>query len=184
MTTDTATTLEIPTGTWVADKAHTQIGFLAKHLMVTRVRGHFEEYDLKVEIAEDLTESKIDVSFDAASITTGAPDRDNHLRSADFLDVENHPTLRFVSTEITRDGDRFEVKGDLTIRDVTKPVTLDVVYEGIATDPWGNDHIGFTAKTVLTREDWDLTWNAPLEGGGWLVSKEVVIDIEGELIRQ
>lgn len=183
MTTET-NTMPALTGTWVADKAHMKIGFLAKHLMVTRVRGHFEDYDLTVEVADDLTDSKIDVTLDAASITTGTADRDNHIRSADFLDAENFPTLRFVSTGITRDGDDFEVTGDLTIREVTRPVTLDVVYEGLATDPWGNDHIGFTAKTVLAREDWDLTWNAALEGGGWLVSKEVIIDIEGELIRK
>lgn len=182
MTTE-ATATSALTGTWVADKAHLKIGFLARHLMVTRVRGHFDEYDVKVDIADDLTDSKIEATMEAASITTGALDRDNHLRSADFLDAENYPQLRFVSTGITRDGDDFKVTGDLTIREATKPVTLDVTFDGVAADPWGNDHLGFTAKTVLAREDWDLTWNAPLEGGGWLVSKEVTIDIEGELVR-
>ena len=183
MTTKTTTAPDIDTGTWVLDKAHTKIGFQAKHLMVTKVRGHFEEYDSKVEIADDLTESKIEVTLDAASITTGAADRDEHLRSADFIDAGNHPRLRFVSTEISRDGDDWKVTGDLTIRDVTRPVTLDVVYEGSAIDPWGNEHVGFSARAVVSREDWDLTWNAALEGGGWLVSKEVVLDIEGQLVR-
>jgi polyisoprenoid-binding protein YceI len=182
MTTQT-TASEIATGTWVIDKAHTKIGFNAKHLMVTKVRGHFETYDATVEITDDLTDSKIELTLDAASITTGAEDRDNHLRSADFLDVESHPELRFVSTRIARDGKNWKVTGDLTVRDITKPVTLDVVYEGSATDPWGNEHIAFTAKAVISRGDWDLTWNAALEGGGWLVSKEVVLDIEGQLVR-
>jgi polyisoprenoid-binding protein YceI len=183
VTTQTTTAQDIATGTWAIDKAHTKIGFNAKHLMVTKVRGHFEEYDATVEIADDLTDSKIEVTLDAASITTGSDDRDGHLRSADFLDVENHPELRFVSTEISRDGSGWKVSGDLTVREVTKPVTLDVTYEGSATDPWGNEHIAFTAKSVLSREDWGLTWNAALEGGGWLVSKDVVLDIEGQLVR-
>lgn len=181
--TSSATTTSALTGTWVADKAHMKIGFLAKHLMVTRVRGHFDDYEVNVEVADDLTNSKIDVTIDAASITTGAADRDNHLRSADFLDVENFPELRFVSTEIVQDGDDFEITGDLTIRDVTRSITLDATLDGVAADPWGNDHLGFTAKAVLPREEWGLTWNAPLEGGGWLVSKDVTIDIEGELVR-
>lgn len=183
MTTQATTASEVATGTWVLDKAHTRIGFQAKHLMVTKVRGHFEEYDAIVEIADDLTESKIEVTLEAASITTGAADRDAHLRSADFIDADSHPQLRFVSTEISRAGDNWKVTGDLTIREVTKPVTLDVVYEGSAVDPWGNEHIGFSARAVVSREDWDLTWNAALEGGGWLVSKEVVLDIEGQLVR-
>lgn len=183
MTTETTARPTIETGTWTLDKAHSKIGFTAKHLMVTKVRGHFEDFDATVEIAEDLAESRIEVSLDAASITTGATDRDEHLRSADFLDVENHPKLRFVSTDITSDGEVWKLTGDLTIRDVTRAVTLDVTYEGSATDPWGNEHVGFTASTKVNREDWGLTWNAALEGGGWLVSKDVTLDIEGQLIR-
>ena len=183
MTTQTRTAPDIATGSWVLDEAHTKIGFQAKHLMVTKVRGHFEEYVSKVEIADDLTESRIELTLDAASITTGAADRDDHLRSADFLDAVKHPRLKFVSTDISRDGEDWKVTGDLTIRDVTRPVTLDVVYEGSAVDPWGNEHIGFSARAVMSREDWDLTWNAALEGGGWLVSKDVVLDIEGQLVR-
>lgn len=182
--TETATLPRIETGTWSLETQHTKIGFLAKHLMVTKVRGYFDEYEGTVEIADDLTDSKIDVIIDAASITTGAADRDEHLRSGDFLDVATHPKLRFTSTDIKRDGDGFQITGDLTIRDVTQPVTLQARYEDTVTDPWGNDRVAFTAGTEITREDWGLTWNAPLESGGWLVSKEVILEIEGQLIKQ
>lgn len=182
VTTETSTRPNIETGTWALDKTHTTIGFSAKHLMVSRVRGHFENFDAKVEIAQDLTESKIEVDLEAASITTGVADRDGHLRSGDFLDVENHPTLRFVSTDIVSDGEDWKVTGALTIRDVTRPITLHVIYEGSATDPWGNEKVGFSASAKMNREDWGLTWNAALEGGGWLVSKDVTLEIEGELV--
>lgn len=183
MTTETINRPEIDPGLWTIDAAHTDIGFVAKHLMVTKVRGSFDSYQAKIEVAEKLDDSKIEVTFDAASITTGAEDRDNHLKSGDFLDAENHPTLTFVSTDITRDGDGWKITGDLTIRDTTHPVTLEATYEGSATDPWGNEHIGFSASGKLNREDWGLTWNAALEGGGWLVSKEVTLEFEGQLIR-
>lgn len=151
--------------------------------MVSKVRGHFDDFDSKIEIADDLANSQVEVSLDAASITTGANDRDEHLRSADFLDVENYPKLTFRSTEIRQDGEEWRITGDLTVHGETRPVTLDVTYEGAATDPWGNEHIGFSASTTIKREDWGLTWNAQLEGGGWLVSKEVGLEIEGQLVR-
>lgn len=183
MTTETVNRPEIETGLWTLDKAHTNIGFMAKHLMVTKVRGHFDSYEAKIELAEDLTESSIEVTIDAGSITTGAGDRDDHLRSTDFLDVESNATIEFASTEIRRVGDVWKITGDLTIRDITRPVTFDATYEGVATDPWGNDHIAFSASGALNREDWGLTWNARLEGGGWLVSKEVRLEFEGQLVR-
>jgi len=183
VTTETTTRPQLETGIWTLDKAHTKIGFTARHLMVTKVRGHFDAFDARIEVADDLAASTVEVNLDASSITTGAPDRDGHLRSADFLDVEKHPQLKFVSTDISHRGEVWKVTGDLTIRDVTRPITLDVTYEGTATDPWGKEHVGFSATAEMTRADWDLTWNAQLEGGGWLVSKEVVLEIEGQLIR-
>lgn len=183
MTTQTTTRPSLDTGTWILDPDHTKIGFVAKHLMVSKVRGHFDEFDSNIEVAENLTDTKVEVSLDAASITTGAADRDGHLRSGDFLDVENYPKLTFTSTDIRQEGDIWKVTGDLTIRGETRPITLDVEYEGTATDPWGNEHVGFNASAKLVREDWGLTWNVPLEGGGWLVSKEVDLEIEGQLIR-
>lgn len=184
MTTDTTTRPDIETGKWALEKQHTKIGFIAKHLMVTKVRGHFAGFDGTVDIADDLTESKIEVTIDASSIDTGAADRDDHLRSGDFLDVSTHPELRFVSTDISTNGDVFQITGDLTIREVTNPITLVATYEGSVTDPWGNERIGFSARTEMNREQWGLTWNAALEGGGWLVSKDVVLEIEGQLIKQ
>ena len=183
VTTYTTARPNIETGVWTLDKAHSKVGFVAKHLMVTKVRGHFDSYDATIAIADDLTESAITVKIDPSSITTGAEDRDNHLRSNDFFDVENNPTIEFVSTEIEKDGEGFKVTGDLTIGQVTRPLTLDAEYEGTAVDPWGNTRVGFIATAKINREDWGLTWNAALEGGGWLVSKEVVIDIEGQLVR-
>lgn len=183
MTTETMSRPEIDPGLWTIDQAHTRVGFTAKHLMVTKVRGSFDTYEAKIEIADELEASRLEVTFDASSITTGAEDRDNHLRSEDFLDAEKYPTLTFVSTDIARSGDGWKITGDLTIRDTTHPVTFDATYQGSATDPWGNDHIAFRASGSLNREDWGLTWNAPLEGGGWLVSKEVNLEFEGQLIR-
>ena len=183
MTTETTTRPDIDAGVWTLDRSHTKIGFVAKHLMVTKVRGNFETYDATVVIAEDLAESRIKVTIDPSSITTGSDDRDNHLRSNDFFDAENHPAIEFTSTQIERDGDGFKVTGDLTVRGTTRPLTLAAVYEGTAVDPWGNTHVGFSASGKVNREDWGLTWNAALEGGGWLVSKEVVLEIEGQLIR-
>lgn len=183
MTIDTNASPQIETGTWVFDKAHTKIGFIAKHLMVSKVRGHFELFDGEIVIADDLSDSTIEVTIDPTSITTGAADRDDHLRSADFFEVQTHPEMKFVSTEIIRNGDDWRVTGDLTIRDTTRPVSLEVTHEGTATDPWGKDHVGFSARATINREDWGITWNAPLEGGGWLVSKEISLDIEGQLVR-
>lgn len=183
MTTETITQPDIDAGLWSLDPAHTTVGFTARHLMVTKVRGQFERYEATIEIADDVSESKIDVAMEAGSISTGEKDRDQHVRSGDFLDVENHPTLSFESTDIAIVDGEWKVTGDLTIKDVTKPVTLDVTYEGSATDPWGNERVAFSAATTINREDWGLTWNAALEGGGWLVSKEVNIEIEGQLIR-
>jgi len=183
VTSQTSIRPQIESGTWTLDKAHTSIEFVAKHLMVTKVRGHFESYEATVEVAEDLADSAISVTFDTASITTGAVDRDNHLRSSDFLDIDEHPQITFVSTDISRDGESWRVTGDLTIRGVTRPIVLDAVYEGTATDPWGREHVAFSASTQFDREAWGLTWNAALEGGGWLVSKDVRIQIEGQLVR-
>ena len=165
--------------TWAIDPAHTRLGFVARHLVASKVRGSFESFAGTIEVADDLTESKVDVSIDTASVTTGATDRDNHLRSADFFDVENFPTMRFESTEIKDLGDgSFEINGNLTIRNITKPVTLDTVYLGIISDPWGNGKAMLEATTRINREDWGFTWNAPLETGGVLVSKEITIELE------
>ncbi len=180
MTTNAPTTTQPDTGTWNLDPAHTTVGFSARHLVAAMDRGSFKQFSGTIVIGETLGESSVEVTIDAASIDTGVDDRDNHLRSGDFLDVENHPTLQFVSTAVREKGDGYQVDGDLTIRGATNPVTLDLAYHGLVTDPWGNDKALFSASTEIDREQWDLTWNQALEAGGWLVGKKVKIEIEAQ----
>lgn len=185
MTSTTATTrAAVPApGVWKFDPTHSALTITARHLMVTKVRGTFEDMDVQIVVADDPSQSTVEVVAQAGSVTTGVPDRDGHLRSADFLDVENHPTIEFRSTDISPDGDGWKLTGDLTIRDVTKPATFDLSYEGSAQDPYGNTKAAFTAAGEIDREEWGLTWNVPLEGGGVLVSKRfgVEFDIQATL---
>ena len=181
--TTTTTQVDIPVGTWTFDKTHSTIGFVARHMMVTKVRGTFLAYDGTVEVAEDLTDSKVKVEIEAASVNTGARDRDAHLISPDFFDVASYPTLKFASTGIERDGGQWKMSGDLTIKDVTKPVTLDVSFEGTETNPWGKSIAAFTASADVDREGWGLTWNVPLESGGLLVGKKIKIEIDAQLLK-
>jgi polyisoprenoid-binding protein YceI len=168
-------------GTYAIDTSHSTVEFVAKHLMVTKVRGRFADFRGTVTIAEVPEASQVEVTIDAASISTGNPDRDAHLRSGDFFDVENHPTLQFRSTGVEHVADgEWKVDGDLTIRGVTRPVTLHVEFNGAATTPWNTTAIGFAAWTEVDREDWGLTWNAALETGGVVVSKKVRIELEVE----
>jgi polyisoprenoid-binding protein YceI len=172
-----------PKGTWKLDPNHTVIGAVARHLMVTKVRGRFTIFDGAVHIADTPEESWAELEIEAATIDTGVEQRDQHLRSADFLDVEHHPKITFRSATVEVIGEeRLRVRGDLTIRGLTRPVTLDVTYEGVASDPWGGTRAGFTLSGELRREDWDMTWNVPLESGGVLVSKTVQLEIEAEAV--
>jgi polyisoprenoid-binding protein YceI len=176
---------ELPAaGTWALDPSHTEVAFVARHLMVTKVRGRFLRFDGTIQVAEEPEQSSVDVRLDASSITTGADDRDAHLRSPDFLDVETYPEVRFVSTGIERSGNGWRLAGDLTIRDVTKPVVLDMTFDGVAGDPWGGTRAAFTASTEIEREDWGLTWNVAVESGGWLVSKIVKIELDAQAVLQ
>ncbi len=170
---------------WQIDSAHTRIEFSARHMMVTNVRGEFEKFSGTVEFDEsNPANSKIDVTIDAASIYTREERRDAHLRSADFLDVENYPTLHFVSKNIVAtDPKHGRILGDLTIRGVTKEVTLDVEYTGSGKTPYGVTSAGFNAHTKINRTDWGLVWNVALETGGILVSENVNISLEVELIK-
>lgn len=165
-------------GSWTFDPAHTSIGFTVKHLMAAKVRGSFKSFSGTINQGADAASTSAVVTIEAASIDTGAADRDNHLRSADFLDVENHPQITFETTSITQAGSSFEVTGDLTIRGVTRPVTLDMAYGGIVSDPWGNEKAIFSGETKLNREEFGLTWNQALEAGGWLVGRDVTIEVE------
>jgi polyisoprenoid-binding protein YceI len=185
-TTQSATTAEaLPTGTWNIEPAHSSANFSVRHLGLSKVRGHFEKVEGTLELADDPTQSSIEVRIDASSIQTNQPDRDAHLKSADFLDVENHPALTFRSTRISKDSEEdWTVEGELTIHGVTKPVTLDVEYLGTAQDPMGaGQRIAFEAETKIERHDFDLTWEGPKDGGGILVGRKVDIDIDVQFVR-
>jgi polyisoprenoid-binding protein YceI len=171
-------------GTWKLDPNHTVVGAVARHLMVAKVRGKFRVFSGAIHIEGTVEDSWAELDVDAASIDTGVEDRDNHLRSADFLDVEHHPKITFKSTKVEQTGaNTLRVTGDLTIRAMTRPVVLDVTYEGLVSDPWGGTRAGFTMTGELLREDWGMTWNVALESGGVLVSKKVDLEIEAEAIQ-
>jgi len=182
----TATTdLETLTGDYTLDPAHSRVGFVARHAMVTKVRGAFKEFEGVLHLdAEDPTRSSADVTLQVASIDSGNPDRDAHLRSGDFFDAEAFPTIRFVSTAAeAKDDDRYALTGDLTIRGVTRPVTLDIELTGATNDPWGNRRIGFEGSVTVNRRDWDLGWNMALDTGGLLVSEKVTIELDVAAVR-
>lgn len=169
---------------WTIDPAHSEVGFKVKHLMVTNIKGHFAEYDASIyTTGEDFMTSEIDFWINAASITTGSPDRDAHLRSADFLDVENYPQINFVGNSyesVDNDGS-YTLFGDLTIKGITKRIKLDVEFGGVVKDPWGNEKAAITINGKVNRKEWGLNWNAALEAGGVLVSDEVYINCEFQL---
>jgi polyisoprenoid-binding protein YceI len=172
-------------GTWVLDPAHTTVEFEARHLMVAKVKGRFGEFEGALHIAEDPTQSSMTVSIKAASIDTRTQQRDDHLRSPDFLEVDAFPELTFTSTGVEHDeGNDWSIHGDLTIRGVTKSVTLKTEYNGQTSDPFGGQRAFFSAETQIDREDWGLTWNQALETGGWLVGKELKLSIEIEAVLQ
>jgi polyisoprenoid-binding protein YceI len=175
------TTTDIPgykAGTWVLDPVHSEVGFTVRHMMISKVRGTFDIKDATLVAPENPLEVSLTAHADAASLSTKDEGRDAHLRSADFFDVENHPTIDFVSTGARLEGGDLFVDGDLSIRGTTKPVTFEVDFGGFGADPYGNYKAGATAKTVINREDFGLTWNAALETGGVLVGKDVTIELD------
>ena len=166
-------------GTFVLDPTHTTFSFVTRHAMVTKVRGSFEKFEGQAIVDGSSPEtSSLSVNIDVASVTTRNVDRDAHLRSADFFDVERFPNMVFVSTNIAVDGDTVEVTGDLTIKDVTNSVTFPLEYQGAAKDPFGNTRVGFEGSVQVLRSDFGLTWNAALETGGFLVSDKVTLELE------
>ena len=185
----TNTSVETGVTTWKIDPAHTLVEFSAKHMKITTVKGRFTGVEgTLVTDADDPDGSSVEVKIDADSIDTGSADRDKHLRSADFLDVENHPEITFKSRSVkgahAEEGDKFKVVGDLTIRGNTREVELDAEYHGHGGDPWGGERASFSAKTKIDRRDWGLTWNQALETGGILVSNEIKINLEVQAVLQ
>jgi len=173
---------------WGIDPAHSEIGFKVRHLMISNVKGFFSNYNEVIETSddEDFTQAKIELILDATSVSTGNDDRDKHILSADFLDVANYPEIKFVGTRsenVDNDGS-YELFGNLTIRSVTKEVKLDIEFGGVMKDPWGNHKAGINVNAKFNRADFGLVWNAALETGGVLVSDEVRIACEIQLVRQ
>lgn len=169
-------------GAWEIDPGHTDLAFTGRHFMVTKVRGRFTGVTGIVEIAEDLRDSRVEVTIDMASVESGNETRDEHMRSAELFEVATYPTATFRSVEVEWKGNRGTVHGDLTIHGITKRVPLDVEFEGYVRDPWGGDRAIFSARTRVNREDFGVTWNVALEAGGVLVSKEIQIEINLETV--
>jgi polyisoprenoid-binding protein YceI len=184
---DTAPTAAIDdlTGDYSIDVAHTRIGFTARHAMVTSVRGSFQDFEGSAHLdATDPTKSSAKLAIKVASITTGQEQRDAHLRSPDFFDVETYPEMTFVSTSAEQlDDDTYRLSGDLTVKDVTRPVSIDFTFNGTAKDPYGNLRAGFEGQASLNRKEWGLTWNAALETGGFLVSDKVKLEFDVSAVK-
>ncbi|AGW41552.1 hypothetical protein O159_15000 [Leifsonia xyli subsp. cynodontis DSM 46306] len=180
-------TIEIPgykVGTWTIDPAHSEVGFSIRHLMISKVKGVFEDFDATFVTAENPLESSVTAHARVASVNTKNADRDAHLRTGDFFLAEEHPTIDFVSTGVRQEDGEFLVDGDLTIKGVTKPVTFEFDFGGFGRDMYGNDKAGATAKTTINREDFGLTYNAALETGGVLLGDDVTIALEFQAVLQ
>lgn len=177
--------VELPApGTWRIDPGHTEVGFVGRHLVFTKVRGRFQGVEGRIEVADDPADTMVEVSIDMTSVESGSEARDEHLRSADLFDVANHPTATFRGRADGWDGTTGHLAGELTVKGVTQPVVLDVEYLGFVADPWGGERIVFSASTTIERERWGVGWNVVLESGGLLVSKEVRLELELEAVRE
>lgn len=185
MSSDTTTTdaTMIPTGTWTVDPTHTTVGFVARHMMVSKVRGSFAAFTADITIADDPLASTLSAEVQMDSIDTGNEDRDNHLRTNDFFDIANHPTMTLRSTGFSVDGDDYVMDADLTIRGVTRPVRFELEFDGIGQDPWGGTRAGFSARTTINRKDFGIEWNTALETGGVLVGEKVQIELDVQLVK-
>jgi polyisoprenoid-binding protein YceI len=185
-TTEHLVTTDLPAaGTYGFDASHSHVGFKVRHLMVSKVRGRFADFEGTVTIGDNPLDSAVEVAVQLSSIDTKDAGRDEHLRSADFFNVEANPTMTYASTGVRESGKgSFVVDGNLTLNGITKPVALALELEGTTTDPWGNQRAGFTATTSIDREDFGLTWNQALETGGVMVGKKVDIEIEAEIVKQ
>ena len=174
---------DLTPGTWNIDPVHSSVGFVARHLMVSKVRGRFNKFSGTLTIAEDPLKSKVEASAEVASISTGDETRDGHLKSADFFDLEKYPTIDLVSTGIDKDGDDYVLHTNLTVNGVTKPVDFELEFEGVSPDPWGGTRAGFEAETEISRKDWGLEWNMVLETGGLVIGDKVKIEIDAQAVK-
>jgi polyisoprenoid-binding protein YceI len=181
----TTTATDTLTGTWTIDTAHSRVGFTARHAMVTKVRGAFHDFSGVAHLnLDNPADSHIDLTIEVGSVNTGNEQRDGHLRTNDFFDAATHPQIRFVSTHVERvDAENYRLTGDLTIKGVTNPVTVDFEHTGVATDPYGNQRAGFEGKATINRKDWGVNFNAALETGGVLVSEKIGLEFDISAIR-
>lgn len=177
----------IPTGltagTWNLDSSHSEVGFTVRHAGISKVRGNFDKVTAVLEVGQDLNDSKISATIDAASFNSNEPNRDGHVKGADFFDVEQYPELTFTATSVEGSGETYKLTGDLTIKDTTRPATLDVEFNGVAVDPFGATRAGFSGSTVISRKEFGLTWNAALETGGVLVGDKVTINVDVAFVK-
>ena len=181
------TAVEIPgyvAGTWAIDPVHSEVSFVVRHMMVSKVRGRFDKFEGTIVTAPDPLQSSVTATVDLSSVNTGEPNRDNHIRSADFFEVESHPTLTFRSTGVRPDGDNFLLDGELTIRGTTRPITLKLEVNGFGPDAYGGTRAGFSASGEINRHDFGVSYNGPIPGGGVAVSEKVSITIEIEGVLQ
>jgi polyisoprenoid-binding protein YceI len=174
---------DLSPGTWNVDASHSVVGFTARHLMISKVRGRFTDFSGVVTIAEDPLQSHVEATVDLASVNTSDEQRDAHLKSADFFNVDHHPQMIFSSTSIKPDGDDYIMTGDLTVLGKTRSVDFELEFDGVEKDPWGGTRAGFTATTEISRKDWEMTWNVALETGGVLVGDKVKIELDVELVK-
>lgn len=173
--------MNIQTGTWILDPAHTAITFTVKHLMISKVKGSFGSFHGEATVAEDLKDSSLNVTIEANSITTGEPNRDAHLKTNDFFGTEDNPEIHFTSTSVeAKSEDKLLIHGDLTINSITKPVTFTAEFGGVATDGYGQTKAALEATATINRTDFGITWNSKLETGGVLVSEDVKIEIDAQ----
>lgn len=182
--TATAESTGLVAGTWNIDPSHSEVGFVVRHVMVSKVKGVFSKFDGTITVDEDPLKSRVEATIDASSIDTREPQRDAHLRSSDFFDVDTHPEIVFVSTSVVPAGNDFAVTGDLTIHGVTRPVELALEFNGVAPDPWGGLRAGFSATTEISRADFGIEFNIPLDGGGVVVGDKIKIYLEIEAVLQ
>ncbi len=179
----TETAVEIPgyvAGTWTVDPVHSEVSFVVRHMMVSKVRGRFDKFSGTITTTQDPLRSSVTAIVELASVNTGAPDRDNHIRSADFFEVGKHPTMTFQSAGIRREGDHFLLDGDLGLHGVTRPVTFRLEVNGFGPDAYGGTRAGFSATTEINRNDWGVSYNGPIPGGGVAISEKVTISLEIE----
>lgn len=169
---------------WTIDPTHSEVGFKVKHMMFTNVKGLFNDYSADIDFNENLNDANLQFEAKINSIFTNNADRDNHLKSADFFDADQYPTLNFKSTNIQGNGSEYEITGDLTIKGITKPVTLNAEFSGLMTDPWGNTKVGLNLDGKINRKNFGLTYNAALETGGVLVGEDVKLNAEIQLVEQ